>query len=175
MAPAPGEAAHPALALANSRPRGREDLPTAAALRAWLVAHGLPAGGALDLDAFHALREAVRELLLARIDGRRPARSAIEAVNAASAVAPTVLLWSEPDAPRVVREGAGAALARALLAADAIGLVTAAEHANLRACSAPGCVRLLLKDHSRRHWCSTGCGDRVRASRYYHRRKGTRA
>jgi predicted RNA-binding Zn ribbon-like protein len=33
-------------------------------------------------------------------------------------------------------------------------------------------VRLLLRDHNRRRWCSTACGDRVRAARYYARHKG---
>ncbi len=69
----------------------------------------------------------------------------------------------------------GVPLARALLAADAIDLVAGPAHADLLACAAPGCVRLLLRDHPRRQWCSTRCGDRVRASRYYHRHhKATR-
>ena len=65
------------------------------------------------------------------------------------------------------------ACACALLAADAIDLVTGPDHAALRACGAPGCVRLLLSDHPRRQWCSKQCGDRVRASRYYHSHHGT--
>jgi predicted RNA-binding Zn ribbon-like protein len=61
--------------------------------------------------------------------------------------------------------------ARGRIAADAIALVTGPEAADLRACEAPGCVRLLLRDHPRRHWCSTRCGDRVRARRYYARHR----
>jgi predicted RNA-binding Zn ribbon-like protein len=49
--------------------------------------------------------------------------------------------------------------------------VVGSDHVDLRACGAPGCMRLLLKDHPRRQWCSTRCGDRVRASRYYHRHR----
>jgi predicted RNA-binding Zn ribbon-like protein len=67
----------------------------------------------------------------------------------------------------------GSALARALLAADAIDLVVGSDHADLRASGAPGCLRLMLKDRPRRQWCSTRCGDRVRASRYYHRHRST--
>jgi predicted RNA-binding Zn ribbon-like protein len=182
---APGEAAHPALALANSRRGGpggpTEDLASAGALRAWLAAHALPAEGVdrAALAAMRELRDAVRELLLARIDRRTPDPGALATVNAAAAAAPMAprLEWgTEPRAARAA--GAeGIVLARALLAVDAIELVSGAEHADLRACSAPGCVRVLLKDHPRRHWCSTRCGDRVRASRYYHRHhpaKGTR-
>jgi predicted RNA-binding Zn ribbon-like protein len=164
---APGEAGHPALALANSRSARGEDLATPAAVRLWLAAHGLPPDDRVDVAAMVALRDAVRELLLARIEGRRPAPSAVDAVNAAAAPTAPRLVWG--DAPRVERAGSGAAL----IAADAIELVTAG-HGDLLHCSAPGCVRLLIKDHPRRQWCSTRCGDRVRASRYYHRhRKGT--
>jgi predicted RNA-binding Zn ribbon-like protein len=164
---APGEASHPALALANSRSARGEQLVSVAALRAWLAAHGLPADGSAGLAAIVALRDAVRELLLARIENRRPAPSAVEAVNGAAAPTAPRLVWG--DAPRVDRAGG----ALALIAADAIELVTE-RHGDLLHCSAPGCVRLLIKDHPRRQWCSTRCGDRVRAGRYYHRhRKGT--
>jgi predicted RNA-binding Zn ribbon-like protein len=197
MTTAPGESARPALALVNSRrnePAGPiDELASPAAMRAWLADHGLqttsspfaPAGNegrAADerdddaaLAAMRALRDAVRELLVARIDGRAPDPVAVETVNAAAAAAPTVRRLTWTDAPLEARDHVGtggATRARALLADDAIDLVTGPDHAALRACAAPGCVRLLLKDHPRRHWCSTRCGDRVRASRYYHRHRG---
>ena len=122
------------------------------------------------------LREAVRELLLARIEDGAPDPAAVEAVNAASAAAPAAprLVWTASGTPCEESEfpnARGTALARALLATDAIDLVTGPDHPKLRACAAPGCVRLLLKDHPRRQWCSRRCGDRVRASRYYHRHR----
>jgi predicted RNA-binding Zn ribbon-like protein len=112
----------------------------------------------------------------ARIEARSPDRAAVETVNAAAAAAPSALrlVWTGRGAPCSERDwpGAGAvSRAGALLAADAIDLVTGPDHARLLACAAPGCVRLLLRDHPRRHWCSTRCGDRVRASRYYHRHR----
>jgi predicted RNA-binding Zn ribbon-like protein len=181
---APGEADRASLALVNSRrhaPGGDlvDELVSPAALRAWLAAHGLPANAPVGHDALvtmRELRDAVRELLLARIDGRLPDPAALEAVNTASVAAPSAsrLEWTDPGAPREVRDrfgAAGTALAGALLAADAIDLLTGPHAADLRACGAPGCQRLLLKDHPRRQWCSTRCGDRVRASRYYHRRR----
>jgi predicted RNA-binding Zn ribbon-like protein len=184
---APGEAARPALALVNSRRNAAhgpvDDLATQTSLGDWLAEHGLVPDARVDegaLAAVRELRDAVRELLEARIEVRAPGQAAVETVNAAAADAPTVrrLIWSDPDRPREERSPLGTGgvpLARALLAADAIDLVTGPAHADLLACAAPGCVRLLLRDHPRRRWCSTRCGDRVRASRYYHRhREGAR-
>jgi predicted RNA-binding Zn ribbon-like protein len=180
---APGEATRPALALVNSRRNAAygpvDDLATQAGLGAWLAEQGLVSDARADKAALAAVRElraAVRELLEARIEERVPDQAAIDTVNAAAAAAPTArrLLWSDPGRPRQERYCPGASgvpLARAMLAADAIDLVTGPTHADLLACAAPGCARLLLRDHPRRRWCSTRCGDRVRASRYYHRRR----
>ena len=181
---APGEDRHLALALVNSRRNGPgepvDELADAAGMVAWLRAHGLedPEAGDAELAALRTLRDAVRRLLMARIEGGAPEREAVETVNAASAAAPTapVLRWEPPDAPQAGRDplgAGGATLARALVATDAIALVTGPEQAGLHACGAPGCIRLLLRDHPRRQWCSTRCGDRVRASRYYHRHKAS--
>jgi predicted RNA-binding Zn ribbon-like protein len=181
---APGEAARPALALVNSRRNELggpvDDLATPAGLATWLAEQGVVPDASVDDAALAAVRElrgAVRELLEARIAGRVPDAAAVETVNAAAAAAPTArrLIWTDPGAPceeRYPLSAGGPALARALLAADAIDLVTGPAHADLLACPAPGCRRLLLRDHPRRRWCSTRCGDRVRASRYYHRHRG---
>jgi predicted RNA-binding Zn ribbon-like protein len=180
---APGEAAHPALALVNTRrhdaDRLVDDLATPAGLRAWLREQGLAPDARVDAVALAAVRElrgAVRELLEARIRGRAPAQAAVEAVNAAAAATPTphLLVWTDPGAPRAQRRclgPGGVPCARAVLAADAIELITGPAHADLLACHAPGCSRLLLRDHSRRRWCSARCGDRVRARRYYQRHR----
>jgi predicted RNA-binding Zn ribbon-like protein len=180
--PAPGESARPALALVNSRRNESagpvDDLASPSGLHRWLVTQGLPADGELDPEGVRDLRAAVRELLLARIEQRPPNRAAVDSVNAAAAPAVRRLTWSEATPPRATLEHpgvTGSTLACALLAADAIDLLTSPEHAALRACAAPGCARLLLKDHPRREWCSTRCGDRVRAGRYYRRRKAAGA
>jgi predicted RNA-binding Zn ribbon-like protein len=185
-AAAPGEDARPALALVNSRRNDAgepvDDLATPACLRAWLAEHGLGSPARVDAAALAAVRElrsAVRELLEARIDQRAPDRAAVETVNTAAAATPTapLLTWTDPGAPRADSQclgPGGVALARALLAADAIDLVTGPAHTDLLACQAPGCVRLLLRDHPRRRWCSTRCGDRVRASHYYARHRDAR-
>lgn len=178
---APGERLHPAIALVNSRrndPAGAVDeLASRATARAWLKEHGFSPARCTttELAALRELRDAVRALLLARIGERVPDPGAVQVVNEAAAAAPAVaqLEWSAeaPAAVPVSLATSGIALARSRLAADAIELLTGADHARLRACAAPGCVRVLLRDHSRRQWCSTRCGDRVRASRYYHRHR----
>jgi predicted RNA-binding Zn ribbon-like protein len=198
----PGERDHPSLALVNTRHNSRtgpvDHLATPEELGEWLAWRSLvaregarsgagragparaaasaAAGGAptdADLSAAHALREAIRELLVAAIEGRSPAPSAVVTVNDASARAPAAdqLRWDE-GGPLRTRSAPGAGeveRALAALAEDAIGLVCGERRGDLIACEAPGCVRLLLKDHPRRHWCSTRCGDRVRAARHYRR------
>jgi predicted RNA-binding Zn ribbon-like protein len=178
----PGEREHPSLALVNSRHRSRsgmvDHLTSPEALDEWLAWRSLAARGAAaseeDLEAALALRDAVRELIVASVEGRAPAASAVATVNEASAVAPAAdqLRWEDGEGFVRTRMAPGAGeLRRALaaLAEDAIGLVSGERREDLIACEAPGCVRLLLKDHPRRHWCSTRCGDRVRAARYYRR------
>jgi predicted RNA-binding Zn ribbon-like protein len=43
---------------------------------------------------------------------------------------------------------------------------------DLRACGAPGCVLMFVKDHPRREWCSVACGNRARQARLTARRRG---
>ena len=182
----PGERDHPSVALVNSRHNSRtgsvDHLATPEELGEWLAwrslvtREGAPSAAAptaADLSAAHALRDAVRELLVAAIEGRSPAPAAVATVNDASALAPAAdqLRW-DADGPVRRRSAPGAGeveRALAALAEDAIGLVSGERRNDLIACEAPGCVRLLLKDHPRRHWCSTRCGDRVRAARHYRR------
>ena len=57
----------------------------------------------------------------------------------------------------------------AAFAVDAIELLTGPRRAALRACGAPGCVLLFLKDHPRKEWCSAACGNRARQARHYAR------
>ncbi len=186
---APGEERSPALALVNTRhtsPGGMVDrIGRPDDALAWLVNHKLlPAGTAVPaarLAGLYELRDAVRAVFVARIDGAVPSEQAVTIVNRASAAAPTApsLSWAVPDHPTAhLHETGGDASARALamVARDAIDAVCGERAGALLECEAPGCMRLLEKDHSRRRWCSTACGDRVRAARYYarHRRDPAR-
>jgi predicted RNA-binding Zn ribbon-like protein len=181
----PGEAASVALALVNTRldgPTGPLDLLAGAAdARAWLIRHGLaPGSGRSDgawEDRLRGLRESVRGLFAARIDGVRPDPADLAAVNAALAAAPCVtsVAW-DGDGPRVGRRRIPRtddplAPALAALAADAGDLLTGAHAEQLARCSAHRCIRMFIRTHAARQVCSTRCGDRVRAARHYAKRR----
>jgi predicted RNA-binding Zn ribbon-like protein len=57
----------------------------------------------------------------------------------------------------------------AAFAADTIELLTGPHREQIKACGAPGCVLLYLRDHPRRQWCSNACGNRARQARHYER------
>lgn len=123
------------------------------------------------------LRDALRSLAAARTGDPRPVASdgpgpaeALTILNDAAALAPSWptlvggdLAWTT-DARGEDREvGWAAAEAIRFLGSDP----------ELRACLAPGCVLYFVKDHPRRAWCSTACGNRERAARHYARRTAT--
>jgi predicted RNA-binding Zn ribbon-like protein len=159
-----------------------DGLETTDDLSSWLAAitHRLPAQ-ARDADAsrlpeFLALREAVRGALVATLEGEQVEPAVLGPINAAAAAAPSSLR-------AVADEGAGGRVraetryhaadptdvALAALARDAIGMMAGPGRERLRACLAPGCVLLFSKDHPRRRWCSTTCGNRARQARHYER------
>jgi predicted RNA-binding Zn ribbon-like protein len=123
------------------------------------------------------LRRTVRDVLHASVEGRAPSRATLDALNRAAARAPRSpsARWRR-DAPPlsdVNLHGASRAdIVLGALAADAIDLITGPRRNDLRACGAPGCVLLFLKDHPRREWCSTACGNRARQARHYRRVRG---
>jgi predicted RNA-binding Zn ribbon-like protein len=172
---APGEERSPALALVNTRRLGAsgevDDLAEPHATAEWLRRHELPAASvnADDLSRVADLRTAVRELLAALAEDRSPDTVAVETVNAAAR--------SDPAAPQLTwrsgphhewRSTSPGSLEEALaaLARDAIDVVTGDLGHLVRPCEAHGCVRFFFREHARRRWCSTTCGDRVRAARH---------
>ncbi|MFJ8669805.1 CGNR zinc finger domain-containing protein [Streptomyces sp. NPDC093600] len=180
---APGEAEHPALSLANSAvtlPGGHtaDLLGTPAQAEQWLNQRDLaPADtGMAEMCAtqLRSLREQVRSLLASRVAGQPALPAAVAAINDAMSRVPTasLLRWDEKTGPyRATPHPTTAIVEHALatIAADAADLLTSADAARLTACASPPCNRFLLK-HGRRQWCSTRCGDRVRAARAYARR-----
>ncbi|MFI9009202.1 CGNR zinc finger domain-containing protein [Actinosynnema sp. NPDC053489] len=183
--PAPGAEAHVALDFANSAvasPGGHfvDLLGTPAAAERWLFERGLaPAdAGVQEMCAaqLRSLREHLRSLFAARVDGLPALPSALAAVNDALGKAPTAALlrWDDETGPyRVAPHPTNEILDRALaaLAADAADLLTGPDATRLTRCGSTPCNRYLLR-HGRRHWCSTRCGDRARAARSYARRTG---
>lgn len=153
--PVPGEDRYAALALVNTRftvSHGQVDLlDDAEAAHLWLVRHALlPDRVSLNgrqSGRLRTLREALRALFAARATGARPPADALDTLNATLA----------------------AALSQ--LAEDATDLLTGADADLLTECAAQGCARWFLRSHGARRWCTTKCGNRVRAARAYAARK----
>lgn len=156
-------------------------------LSGWLTATGLSAGAVTtdDVAAFRGLRDALRRLAALLTDDPRPAAAshpydlaeAVGVVNRAADASPSGprlrLLPSGLEREDHLVRPAGALAA---IASQAIELLTGDRRPLLRACLAPGCVLYYVRDHPRRGWCSTACGNRARAARHYQRhRTGSRA
>ncbi|MFC0625747.1 CGNR zinc finger domain-containing protein [Kribbella deserti] len=183
LPPAPGAEQYVALDFVNSAvalPGGQfvDLLGTPATANQWLTAHGLaPAdAGVQEMCAtqLRSMREHVRGLFAARVAGLPALPTALSAVNDALTRVPTAALlqWDEKDGPYratvcPVNEILDHALAA--VAANAADLLTSPDAESLITCDSPPCNRYLLR-RGRRHWCSTRCGDRVRAARAYARR-----
>ncbi|MEU0938617.1 MULTISPECIES: ABATE domain-containing protein [unclassified Embleya] len=187
--PAPGADRYLALDLANTDlalPGGQEVdlLGSPASAKAWLVERELapPDTRLYDLCAgrLRAVRDVVRVLLASRIADAPAPDAAVQAINDALTSAPSAALlhWDEVRGPyraqahptdRIVNH------AIAILAADAADLITGADAERLAPCGAPSCRRFLVRTHASRQWCSTRCGDRVRAARAYARRTQPKA
>lgn len=122
------------------------------------------------------LREHVRELLESAALGEPAPAAAVRALNALTAAAPRALV-GELDgegAVRIdeIRPGATpAATVLAALAESALELADATQAPKLQYCGAPGCALLFLRDHPRREWCSSACGNRARQARLVARRR----
>ncbi|MGW7287884.1 ABATE domain-containing protein [Streptomyces sp. NPDC054847] len=147
----------------------------------WLAAHDLTTPDVrlyeVCAQRMRTLRGHVRALFAARVDGATPPEESLRAVNEALTAVPTAPLLTWDDAQglrRVQAHPTDQAVNHALatLAADAADLLTGPDAGLLAACGSAPCDRFLLRTHGRRHWCSTRCGDRVRAARAYARRSG---
>ncbi|GGS32574.1 MULTISPECIES: ABATE domain-containing protein [Streptomyces] len=186
LPPAPGADRYRSLDFADtaaSLPAGQSyDLLAApqSAMR-WLAAHELTAPDVqlyeVCAQRMRTLRAHIRALFAARVDTTTPPEESLRAVNEALTAVPTapLLAWDGAQGLRRVQahptdQAVNHALAT--LAADAADLLTGPDAGILAACGSAPCDRFLLRTHGRRHWCSTRCGDRVRAARAYARRNG---
>lgn len=181
--PVPGEERYASLALVNTRftvSHGPVDLLDGReAAHLWLVRHGLlPDRVALtgrQSGRLLGLREALRALFQAHESRRIPSAQDLATLNAALAAAPATprLAWTADGPHRCDEPDAGnpAAAALSVLAEDATELLTGPEADQLTECAAQGCARWFLRSHGARRWCTTKCGNRVRAARAYAARK----
>ncbi|WP_109472156.1 CGNR zinc finger domain-containing protein [Ornithinimicrobium cavernae] len=184
LPPAPGADAHVSLALANSvitLPGGGlwDGLTSPENATAWLVGHDLVPGDTELLtycqQQLTGLRQTLRALFTADVHAEPPPPEALDAVNRALTRVPSALPLQHDDtgffrsAQHPVTQLVEHAMAR--ISDDAAGLLAGEERSLLALCGAAPCDRFLLRTHARRHWCSTRCGDRVRAARAYARRQ----
>ena len=182
---AAGTAEHVSLALANSvvtLPGGHreDDLASPLEATAWLVSQGLvPRETALLAycqNQLAVLREGVRALFAAHVEGDVPPQGALDRINGALAKVPSAPLLRHDRDARFYRASEHPVTqlvehAMARIAEDAATLLTNGEAARLARCEATPCDRFFLRTHARRQWCSTRCGDRVRAARAYARKR----
>ena len=133
------------------------------------------------------VREAVRALFAHAVrpaapspaDAHRllPLDQARARINEAAARQPVTpkIDWP-PDAPPVshltaVTDADPTTHLTAALARAAIEFLTGPHRQQLRACSAPRCVRYFVKEHGRQEWCKPSCGNRARVARHYQRHR----
>lgn len=185
LPPSPGAREHTSIDLANSElnlPGGKtfDALSTPQATTDWLIARGLVDEGA-QLQSYCqnrliGLRSDLRKTFAARVCGDVVDPRALDGINAALAAAPnTSLLHFAPGEGffRSLEHPATQLIEHAMsvIAEDAAALLASDEARLLEQCEAQPCSRFLLKTHGRRQWCSTRCGDRVRAARSYARKR----
>ncbi len=185
LPPSPGALEHSSIDLMNSEvhlPGGKsyDALNTPKETTTWLIARGLVSEGAVlqsyCQDRLTGLRSDLRKAFEARISGSTVDPRVLNNINAALTAAPnTSLLHYAPGdgffrslehpATRLIEH------AMSVIAEDAAALLAGDEAHLLAQCEAEPCSRFLLKTHGRRQWCSTRCGDRVRAARSYARKR----
>jgi predicted RNA-binding Zn ribbon-like protein len=181
-------APHPALAFVGTVRFDADDLASPAGFADWIGLHtDAPAALAADEQVrvrVMALRRAVRSLFARAVAPEPPSKAdadrlldprvALDQVNEAASAVPRapLLEWPSTGSPRLAERRTDADAATKLvadLARSAIEFLASAEREHLRACPAPRCVKYFVRDHPRQAWCKPSCGNRARASRYYHR------
>ncbi|MEU6641210.1 ABATE domain-containing protein [Saccharomonospora sp. NPDC046836] len=156
---------------------GRELVTGPDALTRWLDLAGLSGARAVDGDVSTArtLREVIDRVTRAVSVGRRPAADDVACLNTmAAALPPPALRIDDDGTPRRVTSVSPVPVAAALavVAADAIDLVTGSP--DMRVCAADDCgLRFVdVSPKRNRQWCSMArCGNRAKARAHYARRR----
>lgn len=185
LPPSPGTLEYRSIDLANSEiqlPGGKtcDALNTPEETTIWLISRGLVSEGTLlqsyCQNRLVGLRGDLRKAFAACVSGVAVDPGVLDGINAALAAAPnTSLLHYAPGegffrslehpTTRLIEH------AMSVIAEDAAALLAGDAAHLLAQCEAEPCSRFLLKTHGRRQWCSTRCGDRVRAARSYARKR----
>ncbi len=181
----PGVSEHPSLALANSvvgkvSDRELDELATPARATEWLLNRNLISSEVVLHEHCRgrlvAFRENLRALFEAQVTGGVPGLETIEALNRALSNAPGAMLLKFDVVSRFTRGVDHPATlvvehVMATVGDDAASLLSGDDASKVAKCEAEGCQHYFLRTHARRQWCTTRCGDRVRAARAYARKK----
>jgi predicted RNA-binding Zn ribbon-like protein len=167
-------------------------------LTAWLRSRAELLDGVVEVRGFTAdekalsavvsVRQAVRALFARAVSPAPPSSAdahrlisvddALERINTAA--------WRVPASPQLAWPADGPPLLQtvvpgsppdplvaltAALAHSAIDFLTGPRREQLRACTAPRCVRYFLKGHGRQEFCKPSCSNRARAARHYQRHR----
>jgi predicted RNA-binding Zn ribbon-like protein len=159
---------------------GKDDLPTAASLGAWLAERGLGSGGRLG-EADHrraiALREALRSLLLANA-GEPLEPAAVRALNDEASRVRLVLRFDGEGEGEIVPGGRGIERALGELLAIVHRAMADGSWYRLKACATETC-QWAFYDRSKNRsgrWCSMAvCGNRNKVREYRRRSRKTGA
>jgi predicted RNA-binding Zn ribbon-like protein len=161
--------------LGSRHVRPTERLREPVDLDRWLDAAGLSVAqraSRLDLEDARQVRETVNRLTRATLAGEAPAEQDLRDLNG-WACRPSLAAQVEPSLERrwVAEHPVQAALA--LVAREAVELLTSPERMLIRECAAAPQCSLLYLDRSRAHrrrWCQMEvCGSRAKMASYRHR------
>ena len=163
--------------LANRRRQPIERLRQPSDLDRWLDAAGLPVpqrASARDLDDSRRLRETVNRITRATLAGSTPVTEDLAELNG-WACRPPLIPQADPTLQRhwIAEHSVQAALA--LIAREAVELLTSSDRSLIRECAAAPDCSLLYLDRSRarqRRWCQMEvCGSRAKMTNYRRRRR----
>ncbi|GAC1350115.1 MAG: CGNR zinc finger domain-containing protein [Ktedonobacteraceae bacterium] len=156
--------------------RAHLELTSPEHLRAWLVAHSLLAGGTPvtegDFRRVLLLREALRSLLRANNDTGVLA-SQVEVLNHLASNAPLTVRFHHDGLPTLEPDIAGVDGVLAHLVGIVFTAMTDGTWGRLKACRNDRCQKAFYDTSKNRSgaWCSmAGCGSRLKARAYRHRR-----
>ena len=160
--------------------RAHIELTSPEHLRAWLVTHSLLADGIPvtegDFRRVLLLREALRSLLRANNETAMLA-SPIDVFNRLASDAPLTVRLHPHGLPTLEPDIAGVDGALARLVGIVFTAMTDGTWARLKACRNERCQKAFYDTSKNRSgaWCSmAGCGSRLKASAYRHRRTAHR-
>jgi predicted RNA-binding Zn ribbon-like protein len=150
-----------------------DDLPEDPEAIAWVQEH-TRARDTAGRAGLIGLRELMRKLFLAVLNGDKPPAEAIAALNDLAAQAPVNLTARRGADGTIAVErtspGPAFTVLQADLARSALALLAAPARDRLRLCRAPGCSLFFLTGLRHQQWCSADCGNRARVARHYTQR-----